>query len=70
MANEQFKAGDVVRIKSGGPKMTVLWVDEHTANCMWYNKAVNTYDTYIVSLVALSLVNEGDAGFDDYFTNL
>ena len=36
-----FKLGDVVRLKSGGPPMTITWVGvetEHTQriHCMWF----------------------------------
>ena len=41
MADEVIKAGDVVRVKSGGPKMTVGDVDDHhgtpTAWCEWFD---------------------------------
>ena len=41
MANE-FKPGDIVQLKSGGPKMTVKWAGqgaltkEDTVACMWF----------------------------------
>ncbi|MBK3404168.1 DUF2158 domain-containing protein [Methylorubrum populi] len=37
---EGIKAGDVVQLKSGGPKMTVNWAEEQygrlMANCDWF----------------------------------
>lgn len=33
---QQVKAGDVVELKSGGPKMTVKWVNETSAYCEWF----------------------------------
>lgn len=39
---EPIKAGDVVQLKSGGPKMTASWVsDEYgtlTAGCDWFTQ--------------------------------
>ena len=37
----QFKSGDVVRLKSGGPKMTVMDIDGHgnhldVVTCTWF----------------------------------
>ena len=36
MADEQFKAGDIVSLRSGGPKMTIATVDGQTAFCEWF----------------------------------
>jgi uncharacterized protein YodC (DUF2158 family) len=39
---EQFKVGDTVRLKSGGPVMTITDIDEYSgfsgksANCKWF----------------------------------
>lgn len=38
---ETINAGDVVVLKSGSPKMTVLWVSEGNARLIWYNEATN-----------------------------
>ena len=41
MADEKIKTGDLVRLKSGGSSMTVLWVFPHEdtkkpwARCVW-----------------------------------
>ena len=32
----KVQVGDVVRMKSGGPKMTVIQIDEFTAWCRWF----------------------------------
>lgn len=36
MSNESYKPGDVVTLKSGGPAMTVAWVDGNEAYCEWF----------------------------------
>jgi uncharacterized protein YodC (DUF2158 family) len=38
MPSEQFKVGDVVQLKSGGPLMTIV-ADEGSGNffCRWFN---------------------------------
>jgi uncharacterized protein YodC (DUF2158 family) len=34
---DQFKAGDVVRLKSGGPKMTVTGMDAEKVWVSWFD---------------------------------
>jgi uncharacterized protein YodC (DUF2158 family) len=37
METAMFKVGDVVRLKSGGPGMTVTGADEKSVWTSWYN---------------------------------
>ena len=49
LAKNQFKEGDVVRLKSGGPKMTVEWVSDVTpplAGCVWFEGEIVRKDDF------------------------
>lgn len=50
MANENFKVGDTVSLKSGGPVMTVESIGQYNgktkANCMWFNGAETKSDVF------------------------
>lgn len=35
---EKCQVGDVVRLKSGGPKMTVTKIEEERVHCDWFEK--------------------------------
>lgn len=37
MKNEELKVGDIVRLKSGGPKMVVGKTDSGMATCHFFN---------------------------------
>jgi uncharacterized protein YodC (DUF2158 family) len=67
-----LKVGDVVRLNSGGPDMTVLAVDETGVLCTWFNghdghwnRVTDGFITGILSLgsqVAASHFQGGDSG--------
>lgn len=51
MADEAFKVGDQVKLKSGGPKMTVTQVGEAqfggpTVWCVWFDGSKKFEDTF------------------------
>lgn len=51
--DDQFKAGDVVQLKSGGPKMTVSyvreWQGQMEANCDWFEGTTNHSGSFPVT---------------------
>lgn len=51
-----IKAGDIVVLKSGGPNMTVKWVDGSECYCEWFDgkKAMGNSFT----LVSLKLADQ------------
>ena len=59
-----FKAGDVVKLKSGGPKMTIEKIgatssanEENVAHCVWFDKDEQMKDGKF-TLASLMLVPE------------
>ena len=57
---EQFKEGDVVQLKSGGPAMTILCLENcakrgRVASCCWFlNEGKPEYMT--IQIIALSII--------------
>lgn len=33
-----FQVGDLVKLKSGGPVMTVSWINNENTGCNWFNQ--------------------------------
>lgn len=41
----EFKIGDVVRLKSGGPDMTIQDVTEYEIKCRWFDAKKKFFDS-------------------------
>ena len=50
-----FKVGDVVVLKSGGPRMTVESVANEVAHCVWFEKTKKHEGNFNVALLASGL---------------
>jgi uncharacterized protein YodC (DUF2158 family) len=51
---EQFKVGDVVQLKSGGPKMTVSELEsDNRVFCIWFSGNDRKSDTFIAQALKL-----------------
>jgi uncharacterized protein YodC (DUF2158 family) len=37
MPEQQFKPGDIVSLRSGGPRMTIASIDGQMAYCEWFS---------------------------------
>ena len=56
MNQSQFKAGDVVVLKSGGPKMSVAQVNEHAVLCTWFQNG--QHEQKYIAAEALTYPND------------
>ena len=63
MSENQFKIGDVVRLKSGGVPMTITYIDRNDDECMamceWQNFASEEICHYKVTADALEKCDPG-----------
>lgn len=46
---EVFKIGDTVRLKSGGPNMTVCHVEGENADCEWFANNKRKFGTFVIA---------------------
>ena len=56
MENPKFKAGDVVRLKSGGPCMTISLRLQAAARVLWSSENADRIENTDLPLVVLELV--------------
>ncbi|UCM63660.1 YodC family protein [Aeromonas hydrophila] len=49
-----IEQGSIVKLKSGGPKMTVLGLDDQDAICAWFCEAGN-YHQKPIKLIGLTI---------------
>lgn len=58
---EDIRAGSVVQLASGGPRMTVEWVDEGSAYCQWFEGSKKCDGTFRVTSLRLSSEGGGSS---------
>ncbi len=52
---EKIEVGTVVRLKSGGPKMTVQWIEDDMAGCVWFDsKGAQQAGNYPIATLEVS----------------
>jgi uncharacterized protein YodC (DUF2158 family) len=50
--NPAFEVGDVVKLSSGGPSMTIREVSESEVHCEWFDKATVKSHSFLKSQLA------------------
>ncbi|MBN9061151.1 MAG: hypothetical protein BGP06_03240 [Rhizobiales bacterium 65-9] len=60
-----FKPGQIVRMKSGGPDLTVLSADEETASCLFFSEELGEFKETDLPVIALEGVDPDDDEDDD-----
>ncbi|MGI9250418.1 MAG: YodC family protein [Pseudohongiellaceae bacterium] len=63
---EQFKVGDVVRLKSGSPRMTVINVRGDEVTTEWFDVGENKLKNHTFSPDALILVEDEASGDNNH----
>lgn len=61
-----MQIGDVVRLKSGGPKMTITALDETEATCAWFNRnGRNQSDDFPLATIEMFVPREDEPAQKD-----
>lgn len=63
-----LEPGDVVKLKSGGPAMTVVAVKDDGVHCLWYADMADEVRTAVIPAICLELsdlVDDDDELDDD-----
>lgn len=50
MAQPTFSPGDIVKLISGGPLMTVVKMTGNVVQCIWFNPTSNQYAETIIAV--------------------
>ncbi|WP_083222516.1 DUF2158 domain-containing protein [Ensifer sp. LC163] len=50
-----MKPGSIVKLKSGGPSMTVRWIDDGDAYCEWFSEVKGAHENKGASFPLTSL---------------
>lgn len=49
--SSEFKVGDVVKLKSGSPKMTISSIENKICNCVWFEQSSKMEDSFSQELL-------------------
>lgn len=55
-----FQPGAIVRVKSGGPELTVLSTDDDVATCLFFSDELGEFKEASLPLIAIELANLSD----------
>jgi uncharacterized protein YodC (DUF2158 family) len=67
MANAEFKPGDLVVLKSGGPRMTIEFVNssDPKIGCVWFSESTNQFYNKAFYRDAIRLITEADKAYGE-----
>jgi len=54
MADQTFKVGDIVELKSGGPAMTIVSIQDDKYSCTWFYENTRKSDLFKKEIVEKS----------------